>query len=106
MATNHEAMQAMIGSFYAFLMEREEEEASKGASRQDYLLCDEVWEILDEAGHGCVITITQIGKQSEVLYYDQFAKQWDNVRFMEHICTAIDEGATVNVNGKDIFDLY
>ena len=69
-----------------------------------YLLCDEIWDILAEAGHGCEIVIH--GKEPETLYYDDFAAQDENVRFMSHISGEMDKGYLVTVNGKNIFDLY
>ena len=71
-----------------------------------YILCDEIWETLDEAGHGCEIVIRYKDNQTETLYYDQFASQDRNVRFMSHISEAMDEEAEITVNGTDIFDLY
>ena len=72
--------------------------------RPEYILCDEIWDILAEAGHGCEIIIHK--ENPETLYYDDFASQTDNVHFMNHLSEAMDNGYLVTVNGTDIFDLY
>ena len=69
-----------------------------------FILCDEIWDILAEAGHGAEVKILRA--EPETLYYDDTATQIDNVRFMNHLSEAMDEGYTVTVNGTDIFDLY
>lgn len=71
-----------------------------------YLLCDEIWDILDEAGHGTPVLIHRKGQASEVVLYNRYASQTDNVRFMNHISEAMDDGCLVTVNGTNIFDLY
>lgn len=69
-----------------------------------HILCDEIWDILAEVGHGCEIIIHK--ENPETLYYDDFASQIDNVHFMNHLSEAMDNGYTITVNGTDIFDLY
>ena len=71
-----------------------------------FLLCDEIWEILDEAGHGTPVIIHHFGIPNEVLIYNRYATQSENVKFMNHISEALDEMLPVTVNGKDIYDLY
>ena len=71
-----------------------------------YLLCDEIWEILDEAGHGTPVVINKDGQPSEVLIYDRYASQTDNVHFMNRIWEVMADGWLVTVNGTDILDLY
>lgn len=73
-------------------------------TRPEYILCDEIWDILAEAGHGCEIVIHK--ENPETLYYNDFASQTDNVHFMNHLSEAMDNGYLVTVNGTDIFDLY
>lgn len=75
-------------------------------NRPDYILCDEIWEILDESGHGTPIVIHHQSKPTEVLFFDQFASQIDNVHFMNHISESLDNGCLVTINGTDIYDLY
>ena len=72
--------------------------------RPEYILCDEIWDILATAGHGCEIIIHK--ENPETLYYNDFATQTDNVRFMNHLSEAMDDGYLITVNGTDIFDLY
>ena len=72
--------------------------------RPRYILCDEIWDILAEAGHGAEVIIHS--EKPETLYYNDFATQTDNVHFMNHISEAMDNGYTVTVNGTDIYDLY
>lgn len=74
--------------------------------RPEFILCDEIWEILDEAGHGTPVLIHRKDAPTEVLIYNRYATQDENVRFMSHISEEIDKGHTVTVNGTDIFDLY
>lgn len=81
-----------------------EKEAFDENGRPRYILCDEIWDILAEAGHGCEIFIHK--ENPETLYYDDFASQIDNVHFMNHLSEAMDNGYTITVNGTDIFDLY
>ena len=71
-----------------------------------YLLCDEIWDILDESGHGTPIIIHHYETASEVLIYDRYASQDDNIKFMGHIFEALEDGLLVTVNGTNIFDLY
>ena len=75
-------------------------------ARPEYILCDEIWDILDEAGHGTPVLIHHNGAPTEVLIYDRYATQRDNVRFMNHISEALDDGSLVTVNGTNIYDLY
>ena len=75
-------------------------------NRPEFLLCDEIWEILDEAGHGTQVLIHHKDKAPEALIYDRYATQRDNIRLMNHISEALDNGCLVTVNGTDIFDLY
>lgn len=75
-------------------------------NRPDYILCDEIWEILEESGHGTPVAIHHHGEPTEVLFFDQFASQIDNVHFMNHISEALDNGCLVTVNSTDIYDLY
>lgn len=72
--------------------------------RPEYILCDEIWDILAEAGHGAEVIIHK--DEPETLYYDDTATQIDNVHFMNHLSEALDDGYLVTVNGTDIFDLY
>jgi len=72
--------------------------------RPEYILCDEIWDILAEAGHGCEIIIQKANQ--ETIYYDDFASQIDNVHFMNHLSEAMNDGYSITVNGTDIFDLY
>lgn len=81
-----------------------EKEAFDENGRPRYILCDEIWEILAEAGHGCEIIVHK--ENPETLYYDDFASQINNVHFMNHLSEMMDEGYTITVNGTDIFDLY
>ena len=74
--------------------------------RPEYILCDEIWEILDEAGHGTPVLIHRKDAPTEVLIYNRYATQSENVRFMSHISEEMDKGHLVTVNGTDIFDLY
>ena len=71
-----------------------------------FLLCDEIWEILDEAGHGTPVLIHRHGEPSEVLIYNRYATQSENVKFMNYIYEALSNMYLVTVNGKDIYDLY
>ena len=74
--------------------------------RPRYLLCDEIWEILDDAGHGSLVTIHHDDGPTEVLVYNRYASQLDNVHFMDHIFEEMEKGCVVTVNHKNIFDLY
>lgn len=76
------------------------------SGRPEYILCDEIWDILDESGHGTPVLIHHKGKATEVLIYNRYATQTDNVHFMNHISEALDSGCLVTVNGTDIYDLY
>ena len=69
-------------------------------------MCDEIWDILDEAGHGTPVLIHKEDQPSEVVIYNRYASQTDNVKFMNHIWEAIEDGWLVTVNGTNIFDLY
>ena len=116
MASTHEAIKAMYEAFNNLLIERaiaegdlfkEEEETQINASgRPEYLLCDEIWDILDESGHGTPVLIHHRDKASEVIIYDRYASQNENIKVMNHIYEAIEAGCLVTVNGTDIFDLY
>ena len=66
--------------------------------------CDHIWDILHEAGHGAEVIIHK--DKPETLYYNDFATQSDNVRFMSHIWDELEKRNLVTVNGTDIFDLY
>lgn len=79
-------------------------EDTKAKHHPRFILCDEIWDILAEAGHGAEVVIHK-GKP-ETLYYNDFATQTDNVRFMNHLSEAMDDGYLITVNGTDIFDLY
>ena len=72
--------------------------------RPEYILCDEIWDILAEAGHGAEVIIHK--ENPETLYYNDFATQTDNVHFMSHLSEALDDGYEVTVNGRNIYDLY
>ena len=110
MATIHEASKAMLNAFYDYLIDREIEENNPApeteSTRPEYILCDEIWEILDGAGHGTPVLIHHTGKATEVLIYNRYATQTDNVHFMNRISEALDSGCLVTVNGTDIYDLY
>ena len=108
MATKHEAIKAMFEAFSDFLAERAVAEGDlvRESSRPDYILCDEIWEILDEAGHGTPVIIHRTGRPSEVIIYNRYASQTDNVKLMNHLSEALDSGCLVTVNGTDIYDLY
>lgn len=69
-----------------------------------FILCDEIWDILATAGHGAEVIIHK--EKPEVLHYDDFATQDENVRFMNHLSQAMDDGYDITVNGTDIYDLY
>jgi len=75
-------------------------------TRPEYILCDEIWDILDDAGHGTPVLIHHKDAPTEVLIYNRYATQSENVRFMSHISEEMDKGHLVTVNGTDIFDLY
>ena len=114
MSQTHEAIKAMYEAFSNLLIERavaEGELIPENESpdydendRPRFILCDEIWDILAEAGHGAEVIIH--GKKPETLYYNDFATQTDNVRFMNHISEALDAGHLVTVNGTNIYDLY
>ena len=121
MNNTHKAITAMFEAFNKFLIDRaiaegdlikeEDKEYNKEhgedydeTGRPRFILCDEIWEILAEAGHGAEVIIH--GDKPETLYYNDFATQIDNVHFMNHLSEAMDNGLTVTVNGTDIYDLY
>ena len=117
METNHEAIKAMYGAFQSYLIERAIEDGDlyiidddcdisteEEKTRPEYILCDEIWDILAEAGHGCEVIIHK--EIPETIYYNDFASQTDNIRFMNRLSEAMDNGYRVTVNGTNIFDLY
>ena len=114
MSQTHEAIKAMFEAFNTLLIERaiaegdlipeDENQDYDETGRPRYILCDEIWDILAEAGHGAEVIIHS--EKPETLYYNDFSTQTDNVHFMNHISEAMDNGYTVTVNGTDIYDLY
>ena len=110
MATIQEAAKAMYEAFCNYLIDRETEENNPApkekSTRPEFLLCDEIWDILDEAGHGTPVLIHHEDRATEVLIYNRYATQLDNVHFMNHIFEELENGCLVTVNGTDIYDLY
>lgn len=124
MANYKEVANLMLDAFEQYLIDREVAECGTVTDdtpvkpddfdvpqydengRPLFLLCDEIWEILDDAGHGTPVIIHRENKAPEVLIYNRYASQSDNVRFMGRISEAIDAGNTVTINGTNILDLY